>query len=102
MIRVTSTLIVHRPERVLYYLPEATEEIRKYIGEGCCPDVLKKYQYTFGTYDDAGVFYLPADLQKETGRKNQRSFRIFRDSGDRYSLYCKRISATAWFYGKTA
>ena len=69
MIHVTSTLIVHRPERVLYYLPEATEEIRKYIGEGSCPDVLKKYQYTFGTYDDAGVFYLPADLQKETGRK---------------------------------
>lgn len=69
MIRVTSTLIVHRPERLLYYLPEITEEVENCIAEGTCPQELKKYQYAFGTYDDMGVFYLPEKLQSETGQK---------------------------------
>ncbi len=69
MIRVTSTLIVHRPERLLYYLPEKTAEVESCIADGVCPESLKKYQYAFGAYDDVGVFYLSGDLQKETGHK---------------------------------
>lgn len=69
MIRVTSTLIVHRPERLLYYLPETTTEVENCITEGVCPEGLKKYQYAFGTYDDIGIFYLTEELQKETGQK---------------------------------
>lgn len=34
MIRVTSILIVRRPERLLYYLPEHTEEVDKCITDG--------------------------------------------------------------------
>lgn len=34
MAKVTSTVIVHRPDRVLYYLPEITEEVNRYIAEG--------------------------------------------------------------------
>lgn len=68
MIRVTSTLIVHRPERLLYYLPGKTAEVERCIADGVCPESLKKYQYAFGTYDDVGVFYLSGDLQKETGQ----------------------------------
>ena len=69
MIRITSTLIIHRPERKLYYLPEITEEVKKCIADGVCPLKLKEYLYAFGTYDEAGVFYLPADRQRETGMK---------------------------------
>ena len=69
MIRVTSTLIVHRPERLLYYLPENTPEVELCIADGICPDVLEKYQYAFGTYDEVGVFYFSEALQKETGHK---------------------------------
>ncbi|MBR4085567.1 MAG: GGDEF domain-containing protein [Lachnospiraceae bacterium] len=69
MIRVTSTLIVHRPERWLYYLPETTADVENCIADGVCPEALKKYQYAFGTYDDIGVFYLPENLQSETGQK---------------------------------
>jgi len=69
MIRVTSTLIVHRPERLLYYLPEKTAEVESCIADGVCPESLKKYQYAFGAYDDVGVFYLPVDLQRQTGHK---------------------------------
>lgn len=69
MTKVTSTVIVHRPERVLYYLPEITEEVNRCIGDGVCPAELKEYQYAFGTYDDIGVFYLPAQLQQKTGRR---------------------------------
>ncbi len=67
MIHVTSTLIIHRPERVLYYLPEITDEIKQCIMEGVCPPAFKPYLYTFGTYDEAGVFYLSADLKKQVG-----------------------------------
>ena len=49
MIRITSTLIVHRPERLLYYLPEMTPEVEKSIAEGVYPEALKKYQYAYGT-----------------------------------------------------
>ena len=50
MIRVTSTLIVHRPERLLYYLPEPTEEVKNCIADGVCPDELQKYQYAFPVF----------------------------------------------------
>lgn len=69
MIRITSTLIVHRPERLLYYLPELTPEVEKSIAEGVYPEVLKKYQYAYGTYDDIGLFYLSEKLQSETGMR---------------------------------
>ncbi len=67
--KVTATLNVHRPERVLYYLPEINEEVNRYISGGECPELLKKYLYAFGTYDEVGIFYLPPNLQKETGMK---------------------------------
>ena len=69
MIHVTSTLIVHRPERVLYYLPKQMDEVNKCIEAGIYPDELRKHQYDFGTYDDIGVFYLTESLQSETGYK---------------------------------
>ena len=67
MIRVTSTLFVHRPERRLYYLPETTEEEYQSIIDGVCPLALKNYLGAFGTYDEAGVFYLTSHLQEATG-----------------------------------
>lgn len=69
MVKVTSTVIVHRPERVLYYLPEITDETKRCFADGICPSALKEYRYAFGTYDDVGVFYLPTSLQKITGKK---------------------------------
>lgn len=69
MIKVISTIFVHRPERILYYLPNAAEEKAAYIAEGECPPQLSKYQYSFGTYDRAGVFFLPEKLQQEIGEK---------------------------------
>ena len=69
MIKVASSIIAHRPERLLYYLPEITEEVNQYISDGICPSQLKEYQYAFGTYDEVGVFYLPPSLEKETGMK---------------------------------
>lgn len=69
MIRVTSALIVHRPERLLFYLPENTEEVSRCITDGTSPSALSKYEYLFGTYDEVGVFYLPAELRGEVGRK---------------------------------
>lgn len=30
---------------------------------------MKDYLYTFGTYDEVGIFYLPKALQQETGMK---------------------------------
>ena len=69
MIKVTSTVIVHRPERVLYYLPEITEEADQSFRDGVCPLGLKEYRYAFGTYDDVGIFYLPQDMQKALGKR---------------------------------
>lgn len=43
MIKITSTMIVHRPERVLYYLPEITEEVNQSISDGMCPMALTEY-----------------------------------------------------------
>ena len=68
MIKITSTMIVHRPERLLYYLPKISEEVNQNIADGRCPLGLTEYRYAFGTYDDAGAFYLPPALQKETGK----------------------------------
>ncbi len=66
---VTATLNIHRPERLLYYLPKTDEEANRYINGGICPEQLKDYLYTFGTYDEVGIFYLPEELQQETGMK---------------------------------
>ena len=69
MIRATSTVIVHRPERILYYLPEITDEVKKSILDGVCPADLQEHIYTYGTYDEAGLFYLPAKLQQQANTK---------------------------------
>lgn len=69
MTRITSTLIVHRPERLLYYLPEITDDIKQCISDGVCPPKLEPYLYQFGTYDEVGVFFLPKALQKEIGER---------------------------------
>lgn len=67
--KVTATLNVHRPERVMYYLPQSAEKVNGYITNGEIPKELKQYLYTFGTYDEVGVFYLPEKLQQETGMR---------------------------------
>ncbi|MBE5878403.1 MAG: GGDEF domain-containing protein [Lachnospiraceae bacterium] len=67
MMRVTSFLMVHRPERILCYLPEMSDDILQNISDGKCPEQLKVYQDAYGTYDVAGFFVLPKELQKQTG-----------------------------------
>ena len=67
MIRVTSTLIVHRPERRLYYLSKTELENEQCVINGGCPDSLEEYQNVFGTYGEVGIFYLPPELKKKTG-----------------------------------
>ena len=69
MINLSSTLIVHRPERQLYYIPQPVEENDPYITEGKCPVLLEKYLYAFGTYDDVNVCYFSEELQRKTGLK---------------------------------
>ena len=69
MVKVTSTVIVHRPERVLYYLPEFTEDANRCFADGVCPSALKEYRYAFGSYDDVGLYYLTPSLQGEVGRE---------------------------------
>ena len=69
MIRVTASLILHRPERVLYYLPEVNEHTKQCITDGLCPPALEKYYDDFGTYDEVGVFFLTPELQKITGQR---------------------------------
>ena len=69
LMKVTATLNIHRPERVLYYLPKMDEEVSRYISVGECPEELKDYLYAFGTYDEVGIFYLPKALQQEVGMK---------------------------------
>lgn len=64
MIRIISTLIVHRPERILFYLPEYTDEVKQCIADGVCPPALEPYLYRFGTYDEAGLFFLTEEMQK--------------------------------------
>lgn len=67
MVKITSTMIVHRPERVLYYLPEVTNEVNQSIADGVCPSAMTEYRYAFGTYDDVGAFCLPPALQEKAG-----------------------------------
>lgn len=69
MIRVTSTSIVHRPERAIYYLPDKTEEIEQCVKDGTCPVALEKYRFSFGTYGDVGIFYLPSSLQEKLNKR---------------------------------
>ena len=69
MIRVTSTSIVHRPERAIYYLPDMTEEIEQCVKDGTCPVALEKYRFSFGTYGDVGIFYLPSSLQEKLNKR---------------------------------
>lgn len=69
MIRVTAALILHRPERYLFYLPEVSEHTKQCITDGLCPPILENYCNDFGTYDDVGVFYLSPELQLLTGEK---------------------------------
>lgn len=69
MVKVTSTVIVHRPERVLYYLPEITDDAKQCFADGVCPSALKEYRYAFGTYDGVGLFCLPLSMQKELGKR---------------------------------
>lgn len=69
MIRVTASLLLHRPERILCYLPEMTEQTKRCIADGLCPPVLEKYRDNFGTYDDVGIFFLPPEIQQQVGCK---------------------------------
>ncbi len=68
MIKITSTLFVHRPERLVFYLPETTQEINQKVLAGDVPSSLEKYQYEYGTYDSVGIFYLPPDLKSKLGK----------------------------------
>ena len=69
MIRVTASVVLHRPERVLYYLPEVNEHTKQYITDGLCPPALEKCCDEFGTYDDVGIFFLPPDIAQQIGHR---------------------------------
>ena len=79
MVKIISTVFVHRPERVLYYLPDGSNETTRYIADGVCPPQLQKCQDAFGTYDKAGVFFLPTELQHQTGMQRVTGIEFRKD-----------------------
>ena len=54
---------LYKPDRILYYLDATDKEIAQYY-QGDTPEVIKKYENAFGTYDYPGVFFV-ASLGKE-------------------------------------
>ena len=54
---------LYKPDRILYYLDVTDKEIAQYY-QGDTPEVIKKYENAFGTYDYPGVFFV-ASLGKE-------------------------------------
>lgn len=70
MMKVTSFLMVHRPERILCYLPETTDAVLAELSNGKCPEQLKKYKDAYGTYDVVGYFDLPQKLQTVAGQRS--------------------------------
>lgn len=54
---------LYKPRRVLYYIEANNDEINDFY-KGIIPELLKKSINTFGTYDNAGVFFVK-ELNKE-------------------------------------
>lgn len=48
---------LYKPDRILYYLDATDKEIEQYY-QGDTPEVIKKYENAFGTYDYPGVFFV--------------------------------------------
>ncbi|MBO4846860.1 MAG: EAL domain-containing protein [Lachnospiraceae bacterium] len=48
---------LYKPNRILYYLDATDKEIEQYY-QGDTPEVIKKYENAFGTYDYPGVFFV--------------------------------------------
>lgn len=58
---------VHRPERVLAYIPDESFEITNSLSKGFCPEELLPYLYSFGTYDGIGTYRFESVIAKEKG-----------------------------------
>lgn len=50
---------LYKPERVLYYIDASEEDMARFVS-GIVPDVIGKYDNSFGTYDHPGVFLIKA------------------------------------------
>ena len=48
---------LYKPERVLYYIDASEEDMARFVS-GIVPDVIGKYDNSFGTYDHPGVFLI--------------------------------------------
>ena len=67
MVSISRANRVHRPERVLAYIPDESFKITNSLYNGFCPEELLPYLYSFGTYDGIGTYRLSPELAKEKG-----------------------------------
>ena len=54
---------LYKPKRILYYMEAAPQDLEAFY-KGQVPELLAKYSDAFGTYDNAGLFYIKG-LEKE-------------------------------------
>ena len=67
MVSISRANRVHRPERVLAYIPDESFKITNSLYNGFCPEELLPYLYSFGTYEGIGTYLLTPELAKEKG-----------------------------------
>ena len=67
MVSISRANRVHRPERVLAYIPDESFKITNSLYSSFCPQELLPYLYSFGTYDGIGTYRLSPKLSKEKG-----------------------------------
>ena len=67
MVSISRANRVHRPERVLAYIPDESFKITNSLYNSFCPQELLPYLYSFGTYDGIGTYRLSPELAKEKG-----------------------------------
>ncbi|MBR2107614.1 MAG: GGDEF domain-containing protein, partial [Treponema sp.] len=67
MVSISRANRVHRPERVLAYIPDESFKITNSLYNSFCPQELLPYLYSFGTYDGIGTYRLSPKLSKEKG-----------------------------------
>ena len=70
MINISRANRVHRPERVLSYIPDESYEITNSLFKGTCPTEFLPYLYSFGTYDGIGTYRLSEEIAKQKGVKS--------------------------------
>lgn len=78
--------VIHRPNRILYYLPAEENDYDKVIFSGGVPECFEKYENAFGAYSDAGIFITPHDRNKMVGIE----FRINDDRIDYPDQFMKK------------